>query len=86
MIFNMVNFSELSVMTWEVFNKSERLVFSLIVIPSILLSVIGKNTNHFMDKFDFNHKNITMLFLAVISLVLFSIGGNAPESFIYSAF
>jgi len=39
-----------------------------------------------MDKFDFNHKNITMLFLAVISLVLFSIGGNAPESFIYSAF
>ena len=86
MIFNMVNFSELSVMTWEVFNKSEKLVFSLIVIPSILLSVIGKNTNHFMDKFDFNHKNITMLFLAVISLVLFSIGGNAPESFIYSAF
>ena len=86
MIFNMVNFSELSVMTWEVFNKSEKLVFSLIVIPSILLSVIGKNTNHFMDKFNFNYKNITMLFLAVISLVLFSIGGNAPESFIYFEF
>ena len=86
MILNMVNFSELRVMTWEVFTKNEKLVFSLIVIPSIILSVIGKNTNHFMDSFDFDLKNITMLFLVVISLILFSIGGNAPESFIYSAF
>ena len=86
MILNMVDFSELSVMTWEVFTKSEKLLFSLIVIPSILLSVIGKNTNHFINKFDFTYKNTTMLFLAAVSLVLFSIGGNAPESFIYSAF
>tara|TARA_Y100000780_G_C13449049_1_gene326393 strand:+ start:104 stop:352 length:249 start_codon:yes stop_codon:yes gene_type:complete len=82
----MFNFDNLSAVTWEVFTKSERLAFSLIVIPSIILSVIGKNTNHFMDSFDFNLKNITMLFLVVISLILFSIGGNAPESFIYSAF
>ena len=86
MICNMFNFDNLSAVTWEVFTKSERLAFSLIVIPSIILSVIGKNTNHFMDSFDFNLKNITMLFLVVISLILFSIGGNAPESFIYSAF
>jgi len=69
-----------------VFTKSEKLGFSLIVIPSIVLSVIGKNTNHFMGKFEFDSKNITMLFLAVVSLILFSIGGNAPDSFIYFDF
>jgi D-alanyl-lipoteichoic acid acyltransferase DltB (MBOAT superfamily) len=86
MICNMVNFNNLSAMTWEVFTKSEKLGFSLIVIPSIVLSVIGKNTNHFMGKFEFDSKNITMLFLAVVSLILFSIGGNAPDSFIYFDF
>ena len=86
MICNMVNFNNLSAMTWEVFTKSEKLGFSLIVIPSIVLSVIGKNTNHFIGKFEFDSKNITMLFLAVVSLILFSIGGNAPDSFIYFDF
>ena len=86
MICNMVNFNNLSAMVWEVFSKSEKLGFSLIVIPSIVLSVIGKNTNHFMGKFEFDSKNITMLFLAVVSLILFSIGGNAPDSFIYFDF
>jgi len=86
MICNMVNFNNLSTMTWEVFTKSEKLGFSLIVIPSIVLSVIGKNTNHFMGNFEFDSKNITMLFLAVVSLILFSIGGNAPDSFIYFDF
>jgi hypothetical protein len=39
-----------------------------------------------MGKFEFDSKNITMLFLAVVSLILFSIGGNAPDSFIYFDF
>ena len=72
-----------SLLDREVFTKSEKFGFSLIVIPSIVLSVIGKNTNHFMGKFEFDSTNITLLFLKNVSLTLSPIGGNAPDSFNY---
>ena len=39
-----------------------------------------------IDFTDVNILSWTMLFLAVVSLILFSIGGNAPDSFIYFDF
>ena len=86
MIRHLTNVEGLNILTWNVFTESEVSRFCLMVLPCIALSVLGKNTNDYIDKFSFDHKNITLIFLAILALIIFSIGGSIPVSFIYSAF